>query len=282
MRRAARTIATLLTGALACLSASAPAQDAPTIEMWRLDCGTLEISDVESFSDTHLYDGQPKTLTDSCYLIRHGERHLLWDAGLIAAVAGAPMTQGVYTISIGSTLVEQLAELGLAPGDIDMVGISHRHFDHIGQAASFPQAELLIGSADAQTIAGGADADAASALAPWFGEGATGKLTPVTKDKDIFGDGSVTMLAMPGHTDGHSALLVRLPQTGPVMLTGDLYHFTEQVENRGVPQFNSNRADTLASMDRFDRMAANLGATIVIQHEASHIARLPAFPESAK
>jgi hypothetical protein len=65
------------------------------------------------------------------------------------------------------------------------------------------------------------------------------------------------------------------------MLTGDLYHFTEQVERRGVPPFNTSRAETLASMDRFDRLARNLHARIIIQHEPADVAKLPAFPEAA-
>jgi glyoxylase-like metal-dependent hydrolase (beta-lactamase superfamily II) len=104
---------------------------------------------------------------------------------------------------------------------------------------------------------------------------------PVTGDKDVYSDGSVVMLAMPGHTPGHTALLVRL-KSGPVLLSGDQYHFTEQVRNRGVPAFNVDRADTLASHDRFDRIAANLKAQVIIQHEPSDIAKLPAFPRSAK
>ena len=90
------------------------------------------------------------------------------------------------------------------------------------------------------------------------------------------------MLNMPGHTPGHHSLLVRLPQRGAVLLTGDLYHFTEQLANRGVPSFNSHRADTLASFDRFQAIARSLGAMIVIQHEPIDIARLPAFPDSAR
>ena len=49
------------------------AQEAADIEMWRLDCGSLELSDTGPFSDTHLYDGQFRRLTDSCYLIRNGK-----------------------------------------------------------------------------------------------------------------------------------------------------------------------------------------------------------------
>ena len=89
------------------------------------------------------------------------------------------------------------------------------------------------------------------------------------------------MLNLPGHTPGHRGLLVRLA-SGPVLLSGDLYHFTEQVERRGVPPFNTSRAETLASMDRFGRLGRNLGARIIIQHEPADIAKLPAFPEAAR
>jgi glyoxylase-like metal-dependent hydrolase (beta-lactamase superfamily II) len=101
------------------------------------------------------------------------------------------------------------------------------------------------------------------------------------RDLDVFKDGRVVMLTTPGHTPGHNALLVRLA-SGPVLLTGDLYHFTEQVANRGVPPFNHNRADTLASMDRFDRIGRNLKAKVIIQHEPADIAKLPAFPKAAR
>ena len=97
----------------------------------------------------------------------------------------------------------------------------------------------------------------------------------------MFGDQSVVILDMPGHTPGHKALLVRL-KSGPVLLTGDLYHATEQVANRGVPSFNTNRADTLASFDRFQAIAKNLGAKVIIQHEPADIAKLPAFPKAAE
>ena len=275
-----------LTGLLAAAALLAPlpasAKDTPDIEMWRLDCGTLALRDSESFYDAHLYDGVPRTLPDSCYLIRHGDRHMLWDAGLSADYAAKPFTWSVYTLSVNRTLADQLADLGLAPADIDLIGVSHMHFDHVGQAKYFPTAELMIGEADADAIAAGADKDVLADLAAWFGADPTAKLTRVAKDKDIFGDGSVVMIATPGHTGGHSSLLVRLPGTGPVMLTGDLYHFAEQVENRGVPQFNTDRADTLASMDRFDRMARALDATVIIQHDPRHLDRLPTFPEAAR
>ena len=261
----------------------AAAQTAPDLELWRLDCGTLQVSDTGPFSDTNLYDGQPRELTDSCYLVRNGDRYLLWDAGLPSALVGATQTSGVFTLTVGRSLTDQLDALGLSPADVDFVGVSHYHFDHVGQLAEFPDATLLIGQGDFDAVAA---ADGTGSIDPrpfarWLGDGG-GVVETVAMDRDVFGDGSVTMIATPGHTPGHRALLVRLPDSGNLLLTGDLYHFEEQIANRGVPQFNTDRADTLASMDRFDRMADNLDATVIIQHDPRHLVRLPEFPESAK
>jgi glyoxylase-like metal-dependent hydrolase (beta-lactamase superfamily II) len=98
----------------------------------------------------------------------------------------------------------------------------------------------------------------------------------------VFGDGTVLMLNTPGHTPGHHSLMVKLPQTGNVLLTGDLAHFRENYENNGVPSFNTNRAETVASIDRFKKIAANLKATVIIQHDARDLSKLPAFPAAAK
>lgn len=268
--------------ALSLTATAVSAQDAPTdIEMWRLDCGTIKLSDTAPFSDTHLYDGQERTMTDSCYLIRHGDKHLLWDAGLPSALKGTSLTQWVFTLSVETTIAEQLAELDLTPADIDMIGVSHYHDDHISQAAEFPGATLLINRREYTAIDEGKAGTAKELLAPWFGSN-KGEVKQFAGDHDVFADGSVRILSMPGHTPGHSALLVRLPKKGPVLLTGDLYHFEEQVTNQGVPTFNTNRADTLASFHRFNQMANTLEATVVIQHDPRHVDRLPTFPASAK
>lgn len=271
-------LATLLAG----FAVPTAAQETVDIEMWRLDCGTIELSDAAPFSDTHLYDGEPRTLTDSCYLIRNGDRYLLWDAGLPAALKGTSATQWVFTLSVEKTIAEQLAQIDVAPADVTYIGISHYHDDHIGQAAGFPDAELLIGRGDAEAVASGQMEATRAQLAPWLADGASGKVTRITADHDVFGDGSVRMVAMHGHTPGHKSLVVELPQSGTFMLTGDLYHFEEQIENKGVPVFNTDRADTLASFHRFDQMADNLDATVVIQHDPRHLGRLPTFPKSAR
>lgn len=262
---------------------AATAAFAADTELWRLDCGSIVVRDLSAFSDSFGYAGQTRTLTSSCYLVRHGDDLLIWDAGLPAALIGTPADASAPLVpSLEADLPSQLARIGVEPAEIRFLGISHGHFDHVGQAASFPGATLMIGAADLAAFRQtpppfGFDP---SLLAPWLEGGAAA--VPVTGDHDVFGDGSVVMLAMPGHTDGEMSLLVRLEATGPVLLSGDVVHFAEQFANHGVPPFNTDRAESLASMARLQETAQNLGALLVVQHDETHVALLPTFPESAR
>lgn len=267
--------------AVACFAAIAPAaaQPArPSIEMWRLDCGEIRVTNLDVFSDTYAYVGRQMTLTDSCYLIRNGDRYLLWDTGLPGELAGSSASEGPFRMSLRERVRDQLARIEVRPAQVTFVGVSHYHDDHIGQAADFPGATLLVGAADWEAIRG--RPQTAARFGPWT-EGQS-RSQPLRGDHDVFGDGSVVILAMPGHTPGHRTLLVRLPRTGPVMLTGDLYHFTENMRTGRMPIFNTDRADTLASMARFQEIARNLRARVIIQHEPADIRLLPAFPQAAQ
>jgi glyoxylase-like metal-dependent hydrolase (beta-lactamase superfamily II) len=178
------------------------------------------------------------------------------------------------------SLVDLLGELKVTPAQVKYVGISHYHGDHTGQASLFPQATLLIGKGDWEVVTDPKQTQLAPMFKQWIsGEG---KVEPVTGDKDIFGDGSVIMLDTPGHTPGHHSLLVKLKETGNVLLTGDLAHFHENYESNGVPTFNTSRAETIASLERFKKIAANLKATVIIQHDQRDVSKLPAFPAAAK
>ena len=255
----------------------------PELSLWRLDCGNFVIKDYNAFfSDTMAYPpGRSKEIVASCYLIKNGDRYLLWDTGVPAAMGGKPAENAAQRIELKASIADQLKRIGVRPDQISMIGISHYHFDHIGQAANFPKAELVIGKGDldALKVKPTPKGMEPELLKPWIGGG--GKVTAVEKDADLFEDGRVIMLKTPGHTPGHNALLVRL-RSGNVLLTGDLYHFTEQVPIKGVPPFNTNRADTLASMDRFDKLARNLNAKVIIQHEPADIPKLPPFPQAAQ
>jgi N-acyl homoserine lactone hydrolase len=272
-----RTLSLLAIGACAnaLISLSASAQAAPEVTLTRLDCGTgAAPTDVNvRFSDTYAYNGLKVQLVFSCYLIKHGDDYLVWDSG-------QPMSAG--PVAPKTSLVDLLAQVKVKPEQIKYVGISHYHGDHIGQVDSLPKSTLLIGKGDwdvltaPKPIAGANPAP----FANWISGG--GKVEPVPLDMDVFGDGTVIMLNTPGHTPGHHSLLVKLKEMGPVLLSGDLAHFHENYESNGVPSFNTDRAATVASIDRFKKIAANLKATVIIQHDARDVGKLPALPASAK
>ncbi|MCQ1571466.1 N-acyl homoserine lactonase family protein [Neorhizobium galegae] len=275
--------ASILAAGVGLLALSGSAQAAADLELWRLDCGSVVVKDLSSFSDTFAYKGESRTLTDSCYVIRHGADYLLWDTGLPAALIGkAPDLSQPLAPSLSVDIPTQLAKIGIKSDQIGIVGISHNHFDHMGQASTFPKATLMIGAGDWESLhENPLPFGVMPALVqPWMDGKA--KLDPVSGDRDVFGDGSVTMLAMPGHTKGETALLVKLPQSGPVLLSGDVVHFEEQIGNNGVPPFNIDRAESLASMERMNRIAKQLNAKLVVQHDANDIGKLPAFPASAR
>jgi glyoxylase-like metal-dependent hydrolase (beta-lactamase superfamily II) len=278
-----KTLASLLTLGAALLALAAPAHAATDVELWRLDCGDVVVKDLSTFSDTFAYAGKTVALTDSCYVIRYGRDYLLWDTGLPAGLIGkAPDLSQPMAVSLKADIPTQLQKIGIKPEQIGIVGVSHNHFDHLGQASTFSHAKLMIGAADWQTFHDDPlpFAVVPDLVKPWMD--GKGKLDLVTGDRDVYGDGSVMVLAMPGHTKGETALLVKLEKAGPVLLSGDVVHFEDNLATRGVPGFNDNRAETLASMERLTKIAASLNATLVIQHDPTNIARLPAFPASAR
>jgi N-acyl homoserine lactone hydrolase len=249
------------------------------VRLWRLDCarqGKNVVQDLNRFSDTRAYTGQSRELTASCYLIAHGATYMLWDSGYPQAAPGSSDTP------LNATIVAQLQRIGVSPAQVSMVGVSHYHGDHIGQARDFPAATLMIGKGDYDALSATPPLNGANPapLAHWIG--GPGTRDVVSGDKDVFGDGSVVMLTMPGHTPGHHSLLVTLAKTGPVLISGDVAHFRENLASDGVPTFNTDRADSLASMDRYRALAKNMNAIVVIQHDPRDIGKLPIFPQAAE
>ena len=257
----------LSVGALLCLSAVAQ-----EVTLTRLDCGT-GTNDPRRFSDAYAYSETSRPWTFSCYVIRHGSDVMVWDTGYLP---------GSAPNATNKALADLLKQINVNPDDVKYVGISHFHADHTGQLSSLRNATLLIGKADWDGInsnppMGGANV---KGFSEWIAE--KRKVEPLSADKDVFDDGTVVVLRAPGHTPGHSVLLVRLKELGPVILSGDVVHFRENYEQDGVPSFNYDRAQTLASIQRVKQIEKNLKATVIIQHDPRDIAKLPAFPAAAK
>lgn len=261
------------------LLAAAAAAD---LRLYVFDCGSLSFDDVSPYGIAN--DETPvRELFVPCYLIEHrGEtvRRLLFDAGLPPNLAGRgdveiePGTRARYDRS----LADQLDDLGIAPDDIDYVALSHLHFDHVGSAELFTGSTLLIQDAEYQAGFVGTPLEV---YVPELYLGlADAPRQLLEGDHDVFGDGRVRLIRTPGHTPGHQALLVRLAETGPVLLSGDMYHFRESRRLRRVPIFNTDRDQTLASMDRIEALIEEENATLWIEHDkalADTLRKAPAF-----
>src|SRR5215470_3126885 len=271
-----RMLTMLAAGACAAALATiaGPAQ-AADMALTRLDCGTPQAPTAvnQRFSDTYAYGDLKVQFVFSCYLIKHDNDYLLWDTGHAMTMPNvAPKV----------SIVDQLAQLNLKPEQIKYVGISHYHGDHTGQVASFPGATLLIGAREWEAITAPKPAQGVNYKPFEHWAKGEGKLEALALDKDVFEDGSVIVLRTPGHTPGHQSLLVKLPQMGAVIIVGDAVHFRENWDSDGVPAFNYDRAQTVASIERLKKIAANLKATVIIQHDQRDIDKLPAFPAAAK
>ena len=283
MNALTRTYAVL--GALL-LAAAAPALQAlepvSALRMYVLDGGSMTIGDMALFSDSGKYDGQAGSIVDPCFLIRHPKGILLWDTGLSDSYLGhdAPPNADRVAIHVERGLLPQLAALGITPADITYVAFSHLHVDHTGNANAFTASTWILNQAELDWAMG---TPTPRVVVPaTFSEYRSVRTIMIQGDYDVFGDGSVRILKTPGHTPGHQVLLLKLPKSGPVLLSGDLYHLRADRPHDGtgaqVMVVNVSRADTLASMDRVEDLIRNLHARLIVQHDPADFRRLPQAP----
>lgn len=251
-----------------------PAAPPERLALRVFDCGRIEGADPEAFGfPTDLHPAR-NDLFVPCYLIEHPKGRMIFDTGLPAAIAQSPtgITQNGMTMTLERTLVDSLRELAdLEAEDIDLLAMSHLHFDHAGQANDFAGATWLVQRPDYESAFGGTPPIAVQRETYAALEHADRLL--LDGDHDVFGDGTVVLLSTPGHTPGHQALLLRLPETGNLVLSGDLYHYPESREHGLVPMFNHDRDQTRASMQRIEGLLEQTGAELWIEHD-------PALAES--
>jgi len=258
---------------------------APAVQIYAMDCGRASFDDVGMFADDGSFDGQSRTLVDPCYLIRHPDGDLIWDTGFPDAIAD--MDQGLNLpemgarVTMGAKLIDQLARLELTPDDIEFVSFSHSHADHTGNGNLFRNSTWIVDADEREYMFNSEHrADAQSFGAYSQLESAETRLIEGDDDYDVFGDGAVRIIQAPGHTPGHAVLLVQLANAGSVLLTGDMYHLAESRERRTVPTFNTDRAQTLASMDKIEQIAADTEALVIRQHVQEDFDALPRFPDA--
>jgi glyoxylase-like metal-dependent hydrolase (beta-lactamase superfamily II) len=189
---------------------------------------------------------------------------------------GAPVTEGI--MSATRPLKPQLAEAGYTPADITHLAMSHYHSDHTANANDFAGATWIVQKAErdfmlADTPQGIIQPDHYSALRT-----ARTRILD-NEDLDVFGDGTVVIKPAYGHTPGHNVLFLKLAQTGPLVLSGDLYHYPEEVTTGVVPHIDYNKDRTRESRKVVDDLMKATGAKLWVQHDLVHFRTLKKSPE---
>src|SRR6188474_1473991 len=259
------------------------AQSAPRVTSVRLyvfDCGVLVRGEPTAYGLTKDQVGDTN-FADACYLVAHPKGTLLWDVGIIP---DAQITPGGVSIAVGTSgnsnraikaLRSQLAEIGYRPADITFLALSHSHGDHIANANDYAQSTWLVQKPErdlmfSEQAQKGATFANYSALK-------NSKTMELTGDHDVFGDGVVVLKSTPGHTPGHQSLFLKLAKTGPIVLTGDLYHYAAE---RALHTFRveDNIEETRASRASIDTLLQATGGQLWIQHDILKNATLKKSP----
>lgn len=260
--------------ALLMIVVSASAQTKSGIDkLYILNCGEGVAGDISRWSPG-VDVGKSMPMAENCYLMHHVQGWLLWDTGIADAIAALPNGQAPSDPRAihwyrPKTLAAELNAVGVKPSDVKYLAISHTHPDHVGNVEMFPEAILLVQKAEYE----------------WpnpLGVGRFKPEHPVKKlegDYDVFGDGSVTIISTPGHTPGHQSLLVKLPKTGAIVLSGDAVHFKSNWDNRRVPSINADKEQTATSMQRIADIIAKEKAQLWINHDKAQRDTLKMAPD---
>jgi len=212
----------------------------------------------------------------------------MWDVGAVpdgdVTSPGTPTRYHIVLpngnerfVTTTQTLKTQLAAAGYAPADINYLALSHYHYDHTANANLFAGATWLVRQVERDVMFPQKPNDLTrpdtySALR-------SSKTTTIaTPDYDIFGDGSVVIKLTPGHTPGHNVLFVKLAKTGPVVISGDLYHYPEERALHRVPTFDVDPKQTAASRTALDAFLKSTNAQLWIQHDFAATAKMKKAP----
>ena len=249
--------------------------EAGKIRLYTLDGGQVHATgtDATELSDDGAYAGRTFDMPVPCFLVRHPDGDLMWDSGM-----SPTRTDLGEWATPGPSIASQLSDIGLKPDEIRFVALSHGHWDHSGNGGLFSAATWIVNPLERAAMFD--DESRQSQAMDDYGALETAETLLIEGDHDVFGDGSVVIAQAPGHTPGHLVLLLRLAEAGPILLSGDLWHLAESRRHRRVPVYNTDRQQTLASMDRIEALVSREGARVIIQHElADHLAmpKAPAY-----
>ena len=264
--------------------ASVEQRPASVERIYVINCGENHVTDLSRWTPgAHV--GEPAVFSNHCYLIRHARGLMLWDSGnpdrLAALPNGLAAPNGLITAYMRKPLADSLREIGVKPGDIQHFAMSHSHGDHSGNANLFGASTLYMQSVEYDAVFG-PEPQKYNFIAANFEKLRGARVVKLNGDHDVFGDGSVLIKSTPGHTIGHQSLFVRLPKTGPVLLSGDMTHLMENWQAKRSPWFNFDLVQSTRSMNEMEQFMALTGAKLWINHDRAQnaaILKAPAFIE---
>ncbi len=278
-----KKLALALAALIAPLAARAdhkPPAPPPSLRLYVFNCGSLDISDPERFR-FHKEELATTNMSVACFLIVHPKGTLMWDVGAVPDSALKPgeksATEGYATIT--ETLKSQLEKVGYEPSDIDYLAFSHYHYDHVANANQFASATWLVRKVERDGMFASKLPNEKMNPANYSALKNSKTTIIPTDDYDVFGDGTVVMKLAPGHTPGHQVLFLKLKKTGPVVLSGDLYHYPEERAQKRVPTFETDQAQTAATREKIEAFLQQSGAQLWIQHDYIGNSKLKKAPQ---
>jgi N-acyl homoserine lactone hydrolase len=174
-------------------------------------------------------------------------------------------------------LETQLREIGYAPGDITYLSLSHFHWDHVGNANMFAGSTWLVRKAERDMMF--SDPPSPRTEPAHFSALKNSRTTLITTaDYDVFGDGRVVIKGAPGHSPGHQVLFVDLANNGPVVLSGDLYHYPEERALKKIPTTEFDREQSAASRAAVEAFLTRAHAQLWIEHDFNGNSKLKKSP----
>jgi glyoxylase-like metal-dependent hydrolase (beta-lactamase superfamily II) len=250
-----------------------------SVRLYVFDCGILNIADPMPLFGLRKDEVGATNLSDAAYLVVHPRGTLLWDAGFLSdsvIESGAPQT-GMARAT--KTLKGQLAQAGYKAADITYLALSHYHGDHTGNANDFKAATWLVTKVEHDAMFTEPPPRIASPTTYSALKDSKTVYLPLESDYDVFGDGTVVIKPTPGHTPGHLALVVKLAKTGSVMLTGDMYHYPEEVGRDDLPPGEADKAQALATRKAVREFVQKTGTQLWIGHDLVGFSKLKKSPE---
>jgi glyoxylase-like metal-dependent hydrolase (beta-lactamase superfamily II) len=269
----------LLSGSVVTAQTHKPPKPPKSVRLYIFDCGIIHTQNGDAYS-LKKEEMASTEMSIPCILVAHPKGTLMWDNGDIPdrlfPAGGGQATLGVVTQD--KPLLPQMAAVGYLPTDITYLSMSHYHGDHVANANAFASSTWLVRKVERDRMFSGepilrSPIENYNALK-------NSRTTILEKDEyDVFGDGTVVIKSTPGHTPGHNVLFLKMKKTGPVVLSGDLYHYPEERTLNRLPVADFDKAQTAKSRAELEVFLKKKGAQLWIEHDIVANRKLKKAPQ---